>query len=109
MEEYNKAREELVRELTEAKYAGLTFSPIEEQANSRYTDLLMKERATKDDVFFKGHTLKHKTDIQNNSRVYEALNKLPKGAVLHIHIDCCMDHDWVTSLTSRAGGGGRAT
>lgn len=36
-------------------------------------------------------------EFKKESRIFEAVQKLPKGAVLHIHIDCCMDIDWFMS------------
>lgn len=55
---------------------------------------MIKERSALDDEFYKGYTLKHKDEYQKNSRIFEAVEKLPKGGVQHIHIDCCLDSEW---------------
>lgn len=36
MEDYLKKRQDFEREITNAKYAGLTFTPLEEEANKLY-------------------------------------------------------------------------
>jgi len=59
---------------------------------------LIKERSALDDEFYKGYTLKHRNEYQKNSRIFEAVEKLPKGAIHHIHIDCCLDIEWVTII-----------
>ncbi|KAL4472248.1 hypothetical protein ABPG72_013881 [Tetrahymena utriculariae] len=94
MEDYLKKREELEREIIAAKYNKITFSPIEEEANKLYRQVLIKERATKEDSFFQGYTLKQREQFEKESFIFKSILKLPKGAVLHIHIDSCMDIDW---------------
>ncbi|KAL4482851.1 hypothetical protein ABPG74_018877 [Tetrahymena malaccensis] len=94
MEDYLQKREELEIEITKTKYDGISFTPIEEQANKIYRQALINERATKDDSFYKGYTLRHRDQFEKESFIFKAIQKLPKGAVQHIHIECCMDIDW---------------
>ncbi|KAL4505323.1 hypothetical protein ABPG72_002385 [Tetrahymena utriculariae] len=94
MEDYLKKRQDFEREITTAKYNGIAFTPLEEETNKLYRQILISERATKDDSFYKGYTLKHREQFEKESHIFKAIQKLPKGAVLHIHTDCCMDIDW---------------
>jgi len=98
MEDYLKKREKFVHQTTSEKYNAITFTPLEDKANKLFVELLIKERSTLPDEFYKGYTLRHKNEYQQNSRIFEAVERLPKGAIQHIHIDCCVDIDWVTQI-----------
>lgn len=49
--------------MEEKKYAGLTFTPLEEQANNLYRKVLVKERSTKPDSFYKSYTQRHMAEF----------------------------------------------
>ncbi|EGR32867.1 hypothetical protein IMG5_068440 [Ichthyophthirius multifiliis] len=94
MEKYLKQRSKCLQQLQSNKYKGLKFTELELQANELFKKLIFKERDLHDDLFYKVHTLKHIEYITQKSELYQAILKLPKGAVLHIHIDCCNDIEW---------------
>lgn len=94
LEEYLQEREELVNQIQEIKYDDLLFNKEEEKANTIFRCMINTQRKNIPSSFYRGNTMKHKVLIDNTD-IFKVIKKMPKGAILHLHVDCAIDPDFV--------------
>lgn len=92
--EYRFKRSEICKSIELKKYGQLTFTPQEEELNKVFRSKISEIRSNLDPSFYRQYTLPNLYKL-NQTSLFKAIDKMPKGAVLHIHLDCCYDVDWV--------------
>ena len=94
LEAYLQERDELIYQIQETKYDDLLFNKEEEKANTVFRGMITTQRKNIHPSFYRGNSMKHKALIDAND-LFKVIKKMPKGAVLHLHIDCAIDPDFV--------------
>lgn len=94
LESYSKSRLELVDKTQKIKYGDMFFNKDEEQANTIFKLMINNQQKNAHFSFYRGNSMKHKQLI-DSSDIFRVIKKMPKGAVLHLHVDCAIDPDQV--------------
>lgn len=94
LESYLQERDDLIFQIQDIKYDGMVFNKDEEKANSIFRGMINTQRKNIQPSFYRGNSMKHKSMIDSND-IYKVLKKMPKGCILHLHIDCSIDPDFV--------------
>lgn len=94
LEAYLQEREDLVNLIQEVKYDDLLFNKEEEKANTIFRCMITTQRKNIHPSFYRGNSMKHKTLIDSTD-LFKVIKKMPKGATLHLHVDCAIDPDFV--------------
>lgn len=94
MEAYLQERENLVSHIQDMKYDDLLFTKEEEKANTVYRTVISSLRKNTHPSFFRGNSMKHRVIIDQTD-LFKIIKKMPKGAILHLHVDCAIDPDFV--------------
>lgn len=92
--EYRRKRSIIHKEMLANKYGNLVFTPQEDSLNTSFHKLLSEERSKLTPSFYRENTLKHVKKMHDN-KLFKIIDKMPKGATLHIHLDCCYSLDFV--------------
>ena len=95
LETYLQARDELIYQIQEFKYGDMVFNKEEEAANNIFRQMIATQRKNIPPSFYRGNSMSHKVMIDNND-LFKVIKKMPKGAVLHLHVDCAIDPDFVS-------------
>jgi len=97
MEAYLQERDDLISQIQDMKYVkyeDLIFSKEEEKANSIFRSIITSQRKNTHASFYRGNSMRHKLLIDQTD-LFKIVKKMPKGAVLHLHVDCAIDPDFV--------------
>jgi hypothetical protein len=94
LDSYFQKRLELMSKMQSQKYSGVSFTKRDEEANKIFKLLLESQRKTLPASFYRGNTLKNK-EVIDGSDIFKIIQKMPKGAVIHLHVDCAIDEDQV--------------
>lgn len=98
MEAYLQERDDLISQIQDMKYEDLIFTKEEEAANTIFRSIISSQRKNTPASFYRGNSMKFKTLI-DQSDIYKILKKMPKGAILHLHVDCAIDPDFVFNFS----------
>lgn len=93
-ESYMEKRSNIFKSIQKQKYQDMAFSEEEEKANEVFRKKLNEQRALLPNSFYREYTLKY-LDLIEKSEIFPIMKKMPKGAILHIHLDCCFELEWV--------------
>ncbi len=94
LQKYLLKRNCIYQSIQKQKYQDLIFSEEEEIANQVFRRKLNEKRSELPNSFYRKYTLKYLNFI-DNSELFKIIEKMPKGGVLHIHLDCCFELLWV--------------
>lgn len=97
VKEYAARREALVERNEKIKYGELEFSYAEELANQAFKKILQDQRGFLPEDIHMRWSMKYKNLIDKNA-IYKIIQKMPKGALHHMHVDCSLDPEWVSPL-----------
>lgn len=95
-ESYMEKRNNIFKSIQKQKYQDLAFSEEEEKANEIFRKKLNEQRALLPNSFYREYTLKY-LDLIEKSEIFPIMKNMPKGGILHIHLDCCFELEWVFS------------
>ena len=93
-ESYMEKRSNIFKSIQKQKYQDLAFSEEEEKANEVFRKKLNEQRALLPNSFYREYTLKY-LDLIEKSEIFPIMKSMPKGGILHIHLDCCFELEWV--------------
>ena len=96
-ENYLARRANICKTIDKQKYQDLEFSEEEQAVNQIFRKKLNEQRALLPNSFYREYTLKYLNLIES-SEIFPLIKKMPKGGVLHIHLDCCFNMSWVRKL-----------
>ena len=93
-ENYLLQRNDMYKSIEKQRYQDLVFSEEEEIANQVFRRKIIEKRAELPNSFYREYTLKY-LNLIDNCELFNLIEKMPKGGVLHIHLDCCFHISWV--------------
>lgn len=79
------------------KYSDVSFTNGDEEANKIFKIMIESQRKNLPASFYRGNTLKNK-ELIDASDLFKITQKMPKGAVLHLHVDCAIDEEQVNFI-----------
>lgn len=91
---YEEKRKNLINEINKKKYKNEIFSSEEIKANDIFTNKIVPTFQFNEDFYY-DLAIKYKKEIENNP-FFKDIYEMPKGAILHLHIEDCIDYIWLT-------------
>ena len=87
-------RVELIKEIQKLRTIDVEVTENDEKANGLFYSKVKPNFKFNDDFYYE-LVMKYKTDIEKNV-FFEVLKQMPKGCLLHHHIEDCIDVKWIS-------------
>jgi adenosine deaminase CECR1 len=94
IEKTEAKRVELIQEINKEKYSYINVSPKDNQANELFLQKIVQTFIFPEDYYY-NLAMKYKTEIENNE-FFKDLQFMPKGCLLHHHMNNCIDTQWIS-------------
>ena len=92
--ELSDKRVELIEEIQKLRTIGVEITEKDKKANELFYHKVKPNFKFNDDFYY-DLVMKYKTDIEKN-QFFEDLKHMPKGCLLHHHIEDCIDTKWIS-------------
>ena len=94
LESIKENRIKLLNEINDLKYANGNISEKDKKANEIYLNKVKPNFKFEEDFYY-NLAMKYKTEIENNE-FFKDLQYMPKGCLLHHHMNNCIDSQWIS-------------
>ena len=94
LESIKEKRIKLIKEINDLKYANIDISEKDKKANELYLNKI-KPNFNFEEDFYYNLAMKYKKEIENNE-FFKDLQYMPKGCLLHHHMNNCIDAQWIS-------------
>ena len=94
MEANGDKREALIEEIKKTKYSYIEITEKDKKANELFHSKVEPNFKFNEDFYF-DLAMKYKSEIESNE-FFKDLDQMPKGCMLHQHIEDCIDVEWLS-------------
>ena len=95
-EEMAEKRKVFIEDINKDKYSYIEITDMDKKANELYHSKIMPNFNFEEDFYY-DLAMKYKKEIEENE-FFKDLENMPKGCLLHHHIEDCIDIKWISKV-----------